>query len=74
LPWPCWSARHWLQPDSAGRIAFALLSEQRFQVDALRQAQRRGASAFAICPEPPALPASPELQAAFSAARFPYEP
>lgn len=64
----------WLRPDSTGRIAFALPTEQRHQVAALREAQRRGASAFAICPEPPALPASPELRAAFSASRFPYKP
>ena len=38
------------------------------------QAQRQGASAFALCPEQPALPPAPALSAAFSAATYPYRP
>ena len=64
----------WLRPDAAGRIAFSLPAEPRFQVDALRQAQRQGASAFALCPDQPAFPPAPTLSAAFSAATYPYRP
>jgi peptidoglycan/xylan/chitin deacetylase (PgdA/CDA1 family) len=63
-----------LRPDAAGRIAFALPAEPRLQVEALRQAQRQGASAFALCPDQPALPSAPALSAAFSAATYPYKP
>jgi peptidoglycan/xylan/chitin deacetylase (PgdA/CDA1 family) len=67
-------AEGWLRPDAAGRIAFSLPAEPRFQVDALRQAQRQGASAFALCPDQPAFPPTPALSAAFSAATYPYRP
>jgi poly-beta-1,6-N-acetyl-D-glucosamine N-deacetylase len=67
-------AEGWLRPDAAGRIAFALPAEPRLQVEALRQAQRQGASAFALCPDQPALPPAPALSAAFSAATYPYRP
>jgi hypothetical protein len=67
-------AEGWLRPDAAGRIAFALPAEPRLQVEALRQAQRQGASAFALCPDQPALPPGPALSAAFSAATYPYRP
>ena len=64
----------WLRPDAAGRIAFALPAEPQLQVEALRQAQRQGAAAFALCPDQPALPAAPALSAAFSSATYPYRP
>ena len=67
-------AEGWLRPDAAGRVAFSLPAEPRLQVEALRQAQRQGASAFALCPEQPALPPAPALSAAFSAATYPYRP
>ncbi len=67
-------AEGWLRPDAAGRIAFELPADPRFQVEALRQTQRQGASAFALCPDQPALPATPALSAAFSAATYPYRP
>ena len=38
------------------------------------RAQRQGASAFALCPDQPALPPAPALSAAFSAATYPYRP
>jgi peptidoglycan/xylan/chitin deacetylase (PgdA/CDA1 family) len=71
----------WLRPDVAGRVALTLPAapdqrpEQRAgqQVEALRQAQRQGVSAFALCPEPP-LPPALALSAAFSASTFPYKP
>jgi peptidoglycan/xylan/chitin deacetylase (PgdA/CDA1 family) len=63
----------WLRPDVAGRVAFTLPAERGQQVDAVRQSQRQGASAFALCPQPP-LPASPALSSAFSAATYPYRP
>jgi hypothetical protein len=62
----------WLRPDAAGRVAFALPAQVDQQVDALRRAQRQGGAAFALCPEPPALPASPALVAAFSASTNPH--
>ena len=62
----------WLRPDAAGRVAFALPGQAGQQVDALRRAQRLGGAAFALCPEPPALPASPALVAAFSASTNPH--
>jgi poly-beta-1,6-N-acetyl-D-glucosamine N-deacetylase len=67
-------AEGWLQPDVSGRVAFSLPVEPEQQVDALRQAQRQGASAFALCPKAPMLPASAALVAAFSASTFPYQP
>jgi peptidoglycan/xylan/chitin deacetylase (PgdA/CDA1 family) len=67
-------AEGWLRPDAAGRVAFALPAEPRLQVEALRQAQRHGASAFALCPDQPPLPPAPALSAAFSAATYPYRP
>ncbi|KAB2855747.1 MAG: poly-beta-1,6-N-acetyl-D-glucosamine N-deacetylase PgaB [Sphingopyxis terrae] len=63
----------WLSPDNAGRIAIALPADPDRQVEALRQAQRQGASAFALCPDAP-LPPSAALSAAFSAATYPYRP
>jgi peptidoglycan/xylan/chitin deacetylase (PgdA/CDA1 family) len=63
----------WLRPDVSGRLAFGLPADRRQQVDAIRQSQRLGASAFALCPQPP-LPASTALSSAFSAATYPYRP
>jgi biofilm PGA synthesis lipoprotein PgaB len=62
----------WLRPDAAGRVAFALPAQAGRQVEALRRAQRLGGAAFALCPAPPALPASPALVAAFSASTNPH--
>src|SRR5580704_667411 len=67
-------AEGWLQPEVAGRVAFALPPLPARQVEALRAAQRRGASAFALCPQTPALPPTAALSAAFSAATYPYRP
>lgn len=67
-------AEGWLRPDVSGRVAFSLPVEPQQQVEALRQAQRQGASAFALCPQAPMLPPSAELAAAFSAATYPYRP
>jgi hypothetical protein len=67
-------AEGWFRPDTAGRVAFSLPAEPRLQVEAMRQAQRQGASAFALCPDQPALPSAPALSAAFSAATSPYLP
>lgn len=67
-------AEGWLRPDVAGRVAFTLPANPGRQVDALRAAQRRGASAFALCPQTPALPPAAALSAAFSAATYPYRP
>ena len=64
----------WFRPDTAGRVAFSLPAEPRLQVEAMRQAQRQGASAFALCPDQPPLPSAPSLSAAFSAATSPYLP
>jgi peptidoglycan/xylan/chitin deacetylase (PgdA/CDA1 family) len=64
----------WLQPPVAGRIAFSLPAEPERQIEALRLAQRHGASDFALCPEPPGLPPPAALSAAFSAATYPYRP
>jgi poly-beta-1,6-N-acetyl-D-glucosamine N-deacetylase len=66
-------AEGWLRPDVAGRVAFLLPSEPERQIEALRRAQGQGASAFALCPGPPALP-PPAVAAAFSAATYPYKP
>ena len=64
----------WLRPDAAGRVAFALPADPRLQVEVMRQTQRQGGSAFALCPDQPALPAAPALSAAFSASTYPYRP
>jgi poly-beta-1,6-N-acetyl-D-glucosamine N-deacetylase len=63
----------WLRPDVAGRVALGLPADRGQQVDAIRQSQRQGASAFALCPQPP-LPASTTLSSAFSASTYPYRP
>jgi peptidoglycan/xylan/chitin deacetylase (PgdA/CDA1 family) len=62
----------WLRPEASGRVAFSLPVHPDQQIEALRRAQRLGASAIALCPGQPSLPASPALAAAFSAAVFPY--
>jgi hypothetical protein len=67
-------AEGWLRPDVSGRVAFSLPAEPEQQIEALRQAQRQGASAFALCPKAPMLPPSAALAAAFSAATYPYRP
>jgi peptidoglycan/xylan/chitin deacetylase (PgdA/CDA1 family) len=67
-------AEGWLRPDIAGRVAFSLPSDPDRQVQALRLAQRQGASAFALCPQPPSLPAPGALSAAFSSAAYPHKP
>ena len=67
-------AEGWVRPDVSGRVAFSLPAEPERQIEALRQAQRQGASAFALCPKAPALPPSAALSAAFSAADYPYRP
>ncbi|MFY9892673.1 MAG: poly-beta-1,6-N-acetyl-D-glucosamine N-deacetylase PgaB [Xanthobacteraceae bacterium] len=68
-------AEGWLRPDVSGRVAFSLPVEpEQQQIEALRQAQRQGASAFALCPKAPMLPPSAALAAAFSAASYPYRP
>lgn len=64
----------WLRPDVAGRVALSLPAAPAMQAEALRQAQRQGASAFALCPEPPALPPASALSAAFSSSTYPYRP
>ena len=64
----------WLRPDVAGRLVFGLPADPAQQVDAIRQSQRQGATAFALCPTPPVLPPSAALAAAFSAATYPYRP
>jgi hypothetical protein len=66
-------AEGWLRPTAAGRVAFRLPVQPEQQVEALRRAQRQGASAFALCPGP-TLPASVALTAAFSSATYPYRP
>jgi len=40
----------------------------------MRQTQRQGGSAFALCPDQPALPPAPALSAAFSSSIYPYRP
>jgi hypothetical protein len=67
-------AEGWLRPAAAGRIAFSLPAAPDEQTEAIRLAQRQGASAFALCPEPPPLPAATVLSTAFSAATYPYRP
>jgi hypothetical protein len=67
-------AEGWLRPDAAGRIAFSLPAEPRLQVEMMRQTQRQGGSAFALCPDQPALPPAPALSAVFSSSLYPYRP
>jgi hypothetical protein len=67
-------AEGWLRPDAASRVAFSLPGDPERQVAALRLAQRQGASAFALCPQPPALPPPAALAVAFSSASYPYKP
>jgi hypothetical protein len=67
-------AQGWLQPDVAGRVALSLPADRDPQIEGQRNAQRQGASAFALCPETPALPPPATLSATFSAASFPYKP
>ena len=67
-------AEGWLRPDAAGRVAFSLPDEPAARLAALRFAQRQGASAFALCPTPAALPPAPSLAAAFSSASYPHRP
>jgi biofilm PGA synthesis lipoprotein PgaB len=62
----------WLRPDVAGRLALGLPANPAQQVEAIRQAQRQAASAFALCPT--ILPPSKALTSAFSAATYPYRP
>jgi len=64
----------WLRPDVAGRVALSLPADRGQQVEAIRQAQRHGASAFALCPQAPSLPPPAALATAFSAATYPYRP
>ena len=64
----------WLKPEVSGRVALSLPAAPAQQPEALRQAQRQGAAAFALCPEPPQLPPSASLSAAFSASTYPYRP
>jgi poly-beta-1,6-N-acetyl-D-glucosamine N-deacetylase PgaB len=66
-------AEGWLRPTVAGRVALTLPPRPDAQVEALRQAQRQGASAFALCPGP-GLPPPPALAASFSSSTFPYRP
>src|SRR4051812_24760033 len=66
-------AEGWLRPTAAGRVAFRLPVQPELQVEALRRAQRQGASGFALCPGP-TLPPSAALTAAFSSATYPYRP
>ena len=77
--WPTLTRRlrgeGWLRPDVAGRVAFAPAGgARRSRSTRIRQAQRHGATAFALCPKPPVLPPSAALAAAFSAATYPYRP
>jgi hypothetical protein len=67
-------AQGWLRPGAAGRMAFSLPIAPDEQVEAIRLAQRQGASAFALCPQPPTLPPAPTLSATFSAATYPHRP
>ncbi len=67
-------AEGWLRPDVAGRVAFSLPADPKRQIEALRLAQRQGASAFALCPKAPALPPPAALSSAFSAASYPHKP
>lgn len=62
----------WLRPDVAGRVALALPADPKQQVEALRQAQARGAAAFALCPSSPGSPSfpPPALASSFSSSTF----
>jgi hypothetical protein len=64
----------WLRPELAGHVVLGIPAAPSVQVDAVRVAQRQGATGFALCPGMPALPPSAALSAAFSAASFPYRP
>lgn len=66
-------AEGWLRPKAAGRVAFTLPTEPGRQIEAMRRAQRQGASAFALCPGP-SMPPSAALVATFSSATYPYRP
>jgi peptidoglycan/xylan/chitin deacetylase (PgdA/CDA1 family) len=67
-------AQGWLRPTAAGRTAFSLPIAPDEQAAAIRLAQRQGASAFALCPEPQAEPPGTTLSATFSAATYPHRP
>ncbi|HEY2752445.1 poly-beta-1,6-N-acetyl-D-glucosamine N-deacetylase PgaB [Phenylobacterium sp.] len=67
-------ANGWLQPNVAGRVAFSLPADPVQRLNALRVAQRQGASAFALCPDAPALPPAATLSAVFSAVTYPHRP
>ena len=62
----------WFRSDASSRVALSLPPTR--QIEAIRIGQRQGATAFALCPQMPALPPSPALSAAFSAATYPYRP
>lgn len=66
-------AEGWFRPEVAGRVVLTLPSDPSQQVEAIRRAQRQGASAVALCPKT-TLPPPPRLPAAFSAATYPYKP
>ena len=65
---PVARAEGWLRPEVSGRVAFALPVEPARQIEALRLAQRQGASAFALRLRrrfrrpfpPPAIPIGPK--------------
>jgi poly-beta-1,6-N-acetyl-D-glucosamine N-deacetylase len=64
----------WLRPTIAGRVAFSLPAALGKQPEAIRLAQRQGATAFALCPQPPALPPGTALSSTFSASTYPHRP
>lgn len=66
-------AEGWFRPEVAGRVVLTLPSNPSQQVEAIRRAQRQGASAVALCPNT-TLPPPAGLPAAFSAATYPYKP
>jgi hypothetical protein len=61
-------------PDAAAASRCPLPADPRLQVEAMRQAQRQGVSAFALCPDAPALPPVAGARAAFSPSTYPYRP
>jgi hypothetical protein len=64
----------WLVPDITSRLVLRLPADRPDAlVEATRTSQALGATAFALCPAP-ALPTSSELNATFSASRFPRLP
>jgi poly-beta-1,6-N-acetyl-D-glucosamine N-deacetylase PgaB len=63
----------WLRPDVTGRVILSLPQAPGRQIAALREGQRQGATAFALCPTPPVLPPSKALAHAFSAASYPHK-